>query len=170
MQTTPVWSDELLAKLDRLTTKQAAAIPRLAVTIAQGKAVDTLLEGEDKICSRETYYGRPAGWTHQPAFKEALAMAIREYRQALAGEAVEEARTLLLAYGREAVMRTIEIMQQTEELAQARLAARDVWRELFKSGQDDDEDAGLVVSFQAPSWAKPEEPPEEPVSNGQPGD
>lgn len=161
MQPNPVWSDELQDKLSQLTRKQAAAIPRLAAYLAQGKAVDTLLNSDSPICSEQTYYGRPAGWTHQPAFKEALALAIREYRQALAKDAIELARTILMAHGAEAIERTIGIMRQSEELAQARLAARDVWRELFRPGQNDnDEDAGLVISFQVPNWAKPEEPPD----------
>lgn len=160
-----VWSNELLAKLERLTPKQAAAIPRLAETLVRGGSVDSLLAGSGRICARQTYYGRPNGWTHQEPFRDALDLAKREYRQALARDSVEEARALLYTHAPEGVHRTLEIMRQDDQLAQARLAARDIWKSALRLDEADDErDDQVTITFETPKWAQPE------AEDGQPGD
>jgi hypothetical protein len=134
-----VWSNELLAKLERLTPKQAAAIPRLAETLVRGGSVDSLLAGSGRICARQTYYGRPNGWTHQEPFRDALDLAKREYRQALARDSVEEARALLYTHAPEAAKELATIISTAEETAQRRLAARDLLKmalALVESGEE----------------------------------
>jgi predicted acylesterase/phospholipase RssA len=138
-----VWSDELLAKLEQLTPKQAAAVPRLAERLCRGGSVDSLLAGENRICARQTYYGRLRGWVHQKAFQEALELAKRDYRQALARDSVQEARSLLYSHVPAAVRRLIEIMAQEEQMAQARLAAR----EILKAIRLDDEDEEAIPHY-----------------------
>jgi hypothetical protein len=160
-----VWSEQLLAQLERLTPKQAAAVPRLAETLVRGGSVDSLLAGPGRICARQTYYGRPRGWSHQVEFQEALELAKREYRQALARDSVEEARALLYAHAPEGVRRTLEIMRMIDNPAQSRLAARDIWKAAMGLDEsEDDRDDQVAITFETPEWAQPED------DDGQPGD
>jgi hypothetical protein len=146
----------LLALLDRLTPKQRAAIPRLAIHLVNQGSVEALLTGPNRVCARQSYYQRPNGWSHQPVFQEALALAQTEYRQALAGDSVAEVRRLLFDIAPEAIERTIEIMRMVGEPAQSRLAARDLWREVLKAGGLEEEDNDVAITFETPEWAKPE--------------
>jgi len=85
------FSQELLAKMERLSPKQREAIPRLVRALADGVRMRELLRGKDRICAWSTYYRPGRGWKHQARFQEALAQARREYDVARLQTAVEDA-------------------------------------------------------------------------------
>lgn len=84
------FSAELRELMSELTPKQRAAIPRL-VRVGHGETYRSLLRGPDKICAVRTFYHRPRGWWHQPAFRAALAQAQKEFDALQLETAVEEA-------------------------------------------------------------------------------
>ena len=93
-----MFSAELLDRLGQLTPKQRAAIPRIVRVRSEGGSIESLLRGEERICTRSTFYGRGQdrpGWYQQPAFRETLAMAQREYDTAVLRGSVQEAAEIL---------------------------------------------------------------------------
>jgi hypothetical protein len=87
-----VASDELQALLGKLSARQAAGVIRIAEAELQGIPLEALLEGENKICSRSTFYHKGRiGWIHKPAFQAALEQARREVRAQRMSGAVDEA-------------------------------------------------------------------------------
>jgi hypothetical protein len=72
-------SDELSAKLAKLSPAQAAAVPRIVAAELAGSSVESLFNGPHKICSRSTYY-RQRGWVHKAEFQAVLEQARREIR------------------------------------------------------------------------------------------
>lgn len=79
----PEWiTDATRAALDRLTPKQAAGAVRLAAARLEGRGVNALLSGADRICASTTYYGRGGrgGWHHSKAFQAALAAVESDLR------------------------------------------------------------------------------------------
>lgn len=102
---------ELAEALTGLTGPQRAAIARIVQHhYVEDRPLADLFRGEDKVCSEDAYYRRGrvdpetgqakrVGWSHQPAFAEALQMAARlalqaREREELHGvrEAVRQAR------------------------------------------------------------------------------
>lgn len=95
---------ELAELLGGLTAQQRQAIARIvAHHYVENLPLAHLFQGEDKICSEALYYRRgkvdPAtgqargvGWSHQPAFVEALRMAARLALQARVGEETHAVR------------------------------------------------------------------------------
>jgi len=124
---------ELSEAMRVLSQQQADAIFRIAVT--EGHIVDDplapyrLFVGDDKICSKALWVRKPGvsakgkeikpGWSHQPAFVNALQMAKRLARQRRAG-AMQSA------------------MDEAAELAQE--ASPDVIREMVQIARNQDED------------------------------
>lgn len=97
---------ELAEALGKLTAQQRQAIARIvAHHYIANQPMAHLFQGDDPICSEVLYYRRGVvdpetgqakrvGWSHQPAFVEALAMAARlalQARQAEETQAVREA-------------------------------------------------------------------------------
>ena len=117
-----MFSAELLDRLGQLTPKQRAAIPRIVRVQSEGGSIESLLEGEDRICTRRTFDGR-GGWYYQPAFHGTLAMAQGEYNAAVAREAVQEAAEML----RRTAPLALEALMNHERL---RLALKRKMREL----------------------------------------
>lgn len=73
------FSAELQELICELTPKQRAAIPRIVERLGGGGSLRSLLRGAGKICTERTFYHRPRGWWHQPAFRAALARARKEF-------------------------------------------------------------------------------------------
>lgn len=130
------FSQELLAKMERLTPAQREAIPRLVRALADGVRMRELLRGKDRICAWSTYYRPGRGWKHQQRFQEALAQAQREYDAARLLNAVEDAaeemrRTTPLAAGR--LRRVIEAMGPALDTLQQALEGEEVGPLAFRA-------------------------------------
>jgi HEAT repeat protein len=83
---------ELNEVLQRLSTQQAEAVLRIVAAELKGISLERLFKGEDKICSRSTYWARKrGGWIFKPEFKLALDLARRDYRAFKLGGVVNEA-------------------------------------------------------------------------------
>lgn len=92
-------SDELREALSALTSKQAMGVIRIAQARAGGRGVNSLLSGDDPICARTTYYGRPGrlGWLHKPEFTRAVELAERDFVMWLAEHAMMDTLAMLKA-------------------------------------------------------------------------
>ncbi len=88
------FSARLQTLMSQLTPKQRAAIPRL-MEVGRGVSYRSLLRGPDKICAVRTFYHRPRGWWHQPAFRAALALARKEFDAVQLETVVEDAAARL---------------------------------------------------------------------------
>ena len=105
------WSPHVAELLAQVTRQQRAAIPRLALAIIEGRGVESLLRGPDKVCNHWTYWRKAkppvhsAGWVHQPRFRRAL--------EGVTGELVTRTET--------------DVVQQSVERIRARLRLHDRW-------------------------------------------
>lgn len=82
-QTLPVWepSSELIAMMEKLSSQQRAALPRVAMARISDDhgTMAALFKGDDKICNKVNYYKKPNGWNHQAKWNAALLRYIVEY-------------------------------------------------------------------------------------------
>jgi len=85
------FSERLTNKIGLLTNKQRAAIPRIVRALADGKTMESLLTGPEKVCAWTTWYRGPRGWSHQDLFMEVLDEARAEHLQGLLEKSVNEA-------------------------------------------------------------------------------
>lgn len=128
---------ELAELLGALTPQQRAGIARIVSHhYIENRPLAELFRGDDRVCSEIIYYrrgtvdpetGKPkrVGWSHQPAFTQALAMAAR---LALQARQIEETQAV-----REAVRR-------------ARLAAAPVVGQLTRLALQADRDADKIAA------------------------
>lgn len=124
----PLQTDDLIAKLSQLTQQQVNGIARI---VASGYLTETpicprdLLVGDNPICSPQMFY-RPGrwsdddqrwqispGWTRQPAFIEALALAKRLALR----YSTDEEYTAIRTASRHARMASPNIMQEMIAIA-----------------------------------------------------
>jgi len=87
-------SEELTLVLQQLSAQQAAGVQRIVQAELDGRSLASLFDGPDRICSESTYY-RKRGWSHKPAFVQALELARRDYRTWLLEHGAQEALTIL---------------------------------------------------------------------------
>ena len=90
-------SGELSAALAVLTSQQARGVTRIVQAELAGEPISSLLDHPGQMCTSTTYYGsgRRRGWKDKAEFREALALARRDYRQWLLEESTGEALSIL---------------------------------------------------------------------------
>ena len=87
-------SDDLQSALTDLTSQQAAGVVRIVQAELDGRAISSLLDCADQICTSSTYY-RKGGWKDKESFQLALDLARRDYRTWALEHGTSEALTIL---------------------------------------------------------------------------
>ena len=118
MVTSASWlSEATQAVLDALSAQQARGVVRIVeARVLHGRGVNSLLDCPGQICATDTFYRRPRGWHHRPAFQRALALAETDLRHWIEAHALTEALAELKAGATEAVR---ELRRQVEGEAAA---------------------------------------------------
>lgn len=120
---------ELSELLLTLTTGQREAVGRIVEHVyINNRPLGHLLDGDDKICSERTYYKRGIldtetgefrnpGWSHQPAFTQALEMAARLALQTQESEdlhRLRKAKRRAIEKAESAVNQWVDVMEHSE--------------------------------------------------------
>jgi len=115
-------SGELVTALARLTGQQARGVVRIVQAELAGRPLSSLLDGPDQMCTSTTYYGsgKRRGWRGKAEFREAVALARRDYRKWMLEQGTSEALTILASTAPEAA-RALRVQVVGDEVAIAAL-------------------------------------------------
>ncbi len=128
-------SDDLREILDKLTPQQARAVQTIVQAELDGRALNQLLDGPDKICARSTFYGSTGrcGWRDRAEFMQALDLARRDYRKWVLEHSTSDAMVLL---SRAAIPSARELERQvTGDLQAVEILSHEMERAI-KDGND----------------------------------
>jgi hypothetical protein len=151
---------ELSELLRQLTPQQREAIGRIVQHhYIDNRPLAQLFTGDAAVCSENTYYKRGSadetgevrrqGWSHQPAFVEALEMAARLALQAEQGEEMQKlrkARARALNHAEAAVNTWIDVMQASPNDSARNEAAKRVLELAYKGTEEETPAVGVTIS------------------------
>jgi hypothetical protein len=147
-------SAELVQLMERLTSKQQReTLHRVAeahLSSVRG-SIGALFEGDGKVCSHETYYKKPTGWHHKPAYRAALDLYIRELRPFYLRDARKRAGDIIEAGAIAAAQKVMDLIESADDNVAYR-AAKDALDRLGIGTEHAEQSDRVTVIINDSEW------------------